>query len=309
MMEPKGQVLDIVESNHSMLPMDRVWAIPRPSMAMPWAGNTLASKDIDDTLSQGHDIVSLVAHEALEHSLHNLGQSHKDSEKHCQLSNTQISSNSPIPFETFWRPADILMHGETPENETVNAILAPSLQSIKDLYSQQYDSALNVPISRKAPAASSLPLPFSSEVCSSQDVMITPPSYSYQKGSFAAEHSPAKVSCSFTRFSESSLTHVGNQRYRRNETRQKTKQFSQPEVTPSSHTAGPRVNSRAVEMIIDVEKLYLFGVSVGILPEDTTMRLSLKKMKLSFMSLLPPISGEDHYRSTDESSKDDGDNR
>lgn len=51
--------------------------------------------------------------------------------------------------------------------------------------------------------------------------------------------------------------------------------------------AASKVKSRAEKMISEVEKLYDFGVSIGILPEDREMQLALRRLKLCFRSLLP----------------------
>lgn len=46
-------------------------------------------------------------------------------------------------------------------------------------------------------------------------------------------------------------------------------------------------------MITHVEKLYDFGVSTGILPEDRSTKLLLRRMKSRFMSLLQNTQFED----------------
>jgi len=53
-----------------------------------------------------------------------------------------------------------------------------------------------------------------------------------------------------------------------------------------------RANSSVVDMIVGVERLYEYGVSIGILPEDRDMSLSLTRMKHRFLSLLLPVSTE-----------------
>ena len=54
-----------------------------------------------------------------------------------------------------------------------------------------------------------------------------------------------------------------------------------------------KVNSRAEDMITDVEKLYEFGVHVGLLPEDCDLKSSLRRMKGRFQGLSRPALGGD----------------
>jgi hypothetical protein len=60
-------------------------------------------------------------------------------------------------------------------------------------------------------------------------------------------------------------------------------------------------------MITDVEKLYDFGVSIGILPEDRSTKLSLRRMKSRFRSLLPTTHFEDSEGFQDTSVENDSD--
>jgi hypothetical protein len=57
-------------------------------------------------------------------------------------------------------------------------------------------------------------------------------------------------------------------------------------------------------MIVGVENLHDFGVSMGILPEDRQMQVCLRRMKRKFMSLPLPIS-DDSESQIDENSEDD----
>lgn len=47
-----------------------------------------------------------------------------------------------------------------------------------------------------------------------------------------------------------------------------------------------RSGSRAEQMISDVEKLYEFGISLSLFPEDPLLRNSLRRMKERFQSLV-----------------------
>ncbi|KAJ4356072.1 uncharacterized protein N0V89_004099 [Didymosphaeria variabile] len=51
------------------------------------------------------------------------------------------------------------------------------------------------------------------------------------------------------------------------------------------HTVRRRRGSRAEQMISDVEKLYEFGISLSLFPEDPLLRSSLRRMKERFQSL------------------------
>ncbi|CEJ81206.1 hypothetical protein VHEMI01348 [[Torrubiella] hemipterigena] len=60
--------------------------------------------------------------------------------------------------------------------------------------------------------------------------------------------------------------------------------------TPASNTGHSLSDvtpqtSRAVEMILDVERLYNFGVEIGILPEDAESRRLLQRMRHQFAYL------------------------
>ena len=63
-----------------------------------------------------------------------------------------------------------------------------------------------------------------------------------------------------------------------------------------------------MEIIVGVERLYEYGVSIGILPGVRDMSLSLNRIKHRFMSLLLPVPADIDNSSTEKSSEEDSDN-
>ncbi|RKU47804.1 hypothetical protein DL546_007361 [Coniochaeta pulveracea] len=106
-----------------------------------------------------------------------------------------------------------------------------------------------------------------------RNIWLKPPSAAHQWDASSADGSPAD-------------------QHRHHKRREGNTKF-QREAQRSLNSSATRRNSKAVEMITHVEKLYDFGVSTGILPEDRSTKLLLRRMKSRFMSLLQNTQFED----------------
>jgi hypothetical protein len=82
---------------------------------------------------------------------------------------------------------------------------------------------------------------------------------------------------------------------------------SRPKEMHQSHRVRRKSVSRAERMISDVENLYEFGISLSILPEDPSLRKSLRRMKERFRSLVKTGVFYDQRELDESSSETDSD--
>ncbi|KAI0452500.1 hypothetical protein F5B21DRAFT_483217 [Xylaria acuta] len=153
-----------------------------------------------------------------------------------------------------------------------------------DRDSQRYDLVQAASTSRLGPTPSPVALPFAPEGYNPQIVWNTPPASAY--GTISGRERIIAVNPGHENRSTLNASRVA--------------------MHQISVSRTPKVNSRAVEMITEVEKLYEFGVSIGILPEARDTKRLLNRMKHRFMSLTLSASTDvpdaTLARSTDEDS-------
>ncbi|KAF2421222.1 hypothetical protein EJ08DRAFT_520499 [Tothia fuscella] len=192
------------------------------------------------------------------------------------------------------------------EGVYTNSILVPSLDSAEDSNTQQYSAVLAPPTPWDDLTGVPFSFPAALEGYDGQNAWLTPSSPKHHTS--VVEHlvSLGKVNRSLPNIARSPLSRVWHQkRHQRNRHRSSKNPIQSSFQAPPQSTT-PKVNSKAVDMITGVERLYNFGVSVGNLQKDRDTQNSLRSMKISFMSLLPspPATTDDQDSSTDMSFED-----
>ncbi|QGA15169.1 hypothetical protein EYB26_002825 [Talaromyces marneffei] len=244
-----------------MLPLEQSWNSPNASTTIPpWVDINCEDAELRKTHLQAREV------DVLWNPIVDSGkESHRGSEatmidyQDLNSPYTSIYGISPLQ-ETNMSSVNT----QPPVTGHSNINLSLALQSAKGPGAQQHVSSLHdTTISRHEPSTNSLSPPFmETELNNDGNAWVaSPPPIRTRKSS-------------------------------------KGPMDSRRQVGPPTKSSIPRVSSKAIEMITDVQNLYKFGVSIGILPEDKETQLSLRRMKRRFVSLLPQpyISDSDSSR-------------
>lgn len=256
----KDYVFEGSRSQPPVLPLDQLWATPNASTDLP------SSVDIhceDAGLQKTHPSKAVV--EALPDATTMIDYQDLNSPY------TSMFEMTPPATELLSIPTRIPITEQT--DIRYNMTLRPN----KNLVTQHVPSIRNTPMFAYRPTTSSGSPPYLVEEYTNETNTWTTPLPStrtrkYSKGSVESHHQMGK--------------------------RQHKASLNQTENPVPTKSSMPRVSSKAVEMITNVENLYEFGVNIGILPEDKETQHSLRRMKRRFISLLsqPCISESDSSR-------------
>ncbi|EED21437.1 hypothetical protein TSTA_086700 [Talaromyces stipitatus ATCC 10500] len=298
--KPKDCVFDSLPSYQPMLPLDQQsWTTPSSSATAPW--NDIPNVGCEESeLQKSH--LTECGGDIFRNPREEKGKQHYGSSEATMInyhdqtpSYTSMYEISPIPVAG---PLPVPIRIAMAEHATMNP--PRTLRPNKDSEPQPQnvhilrDSSMSKPVH----ISSSVSHPFSTEEHNSEQStwMTPPPSIRTRKSSRSKGSIDSK-------YQYLQLSHCQSGQ------RDQKGARSQSDDPSLSRPGIPRVSSRAVEMITDVEKLYKFGVNIGILPEDKETQLSLRRMKRRFISFLPQPYISESESSRDEFSEGDGDDR
>ncbi|KAI1756696.1 hypothetical protein F4782DRAFT_483739 [Xylaria castorea] len=268
--ESKNPSIDIMEHYQLRLPMDRDGVVPCPSTTTLWADNPFDSRDT---------VTSLFPQNRVSRDFLDVegGETGVRSQS-CDSTQTHQSMNvSSLPAADF-----LSVRPRTSDKGRTNTDPNPAPYAAKDQDSQRFDL---VQTTRLGPTPNSSVLPFTAEGYNAQMVWNTSPGSTHRANSCGERIRPVNPG--------------HENRSSRNSPRATARR--------TSLSTKPKVNSRAVEMITEVERLYEFGVNIGILPEGRDTRRLLNRMKCRFMSLSSPSSTDNPGTAIGRSSGEDSD--
>ncbi|KAI1733359.1 hypothetical protein F4680DRAFT_82815 [Xylaria scruposa] len=272
-MEFKNQSIDTMEHCQLRLPMDRDGVVPSCPSTTMWVDNPLDSRDTITSLSPQN----CVTRDFLDVEGGETGPRPQS----CDSTQTHQSMNvSSLPTADF-----LSVRPRTSEDGLTNTDPNPSHYMAKDQGTQQFDLVQTASTSRPGPTPSPSVLPFAAEGYNAQMLWNTPP---------ASAHG--------TRTCVERITPV-NARHENRSSRNSSRATARRTFLSTK----PKINSRAVEMITEVERLCEFGVNIGILPESRDTRRLLNQMKCRFLALSSPPSTDNPDTTIEGSSDEDSD--